>query len=133
MNYDNVKNLKVGDKTFVVSGSSYHSFARAVVIKITPKGYIDLKIGEQEKVVRFRPDGSGLNESRYYGYRIDQLTFSERLQEKHKEEKLNSAARLIKEVVITDCRACYGKTAMEKMVAELQEKLNKAIEAVNEI
>jgi len=131
--YDNEKHLKVGDHTFAVSGSSYHSYTPAIVVKITPKGYIDLKLGGSEKIVRFRPDGSGLNESRYYGYRIDSLTYDERLAEQGKEDRLKAAASLIKEVVITDCKACYGKKSMQSMICQLETRLKQAREAVEAI
>jgi hypothetical protein len=134
MENQNLKNLKPGDKTFVRHGSSYHSYTPATVVKITPSGLVNLRIGNSTEIKQFNDDGYLRGGSRYYDYHIDCLTFAEREIELAKDARQRKASQLINAVSVEQRdRAKYGKESMQAIIIELQKQLDAAREAVEAI
>ena len=100
---------------------------------VKPSGLIDLTVGCNPEVKRFKQDGCLMGGSRYYEYRIDHMTFEARAEEQARFHRSITASRLINEVKVETCHGTYGKEAMQQCIAELQTKLDAAKAAVEAI
>lgn len=130
-------NLKAGDKVYVIRSSSWDAnFLASTVTNVTPKGFMDVKIGTNPDAVptRFRPDGEELGGDRYRCYTLDSMPFEERSAEIAKEGRAKHAAGLIRDVKLAgEVRHSWGKEALQKAVEELAVKLEAARAAVEAI
>lgn len=131
--------MKVGDKIFVARSGSWEThYTSCEVVKITPKGLVDVKLGSTEIRFKLKTAQYSLGEqyggSEYTRYWIDATPYAEREAFLASEGRARVAVSLIKEIYsATGVNLKWGKDGLEKEVARLQEMLNKAKEAVEAI
>ena len=127
------QDLQVNDKVYIYSsGAAYYT--PGVVVHKTPSGIVDVLIGSSEKPTRFNKEGMEQGGMRYHCYEIDHLTFEERsalLQSETRAKQAVTAICKIKPEGPVSFR--WGKVELLKEVERLQELLNEARAAVEQI
>lgn len=119
--------MKINDKVFVSESwsggsSSYH---QGTVVKITPKGMIDVQIGAGVEAIRFNADGVGVGyNSRKY---LDKIPFDERVTLLAQEQRAKKAANALVGIQSqAGINYCWGKEGLQTEITRLQDLLNAA-------
>lgn len=128
--------LKVGDKVFLAHmGGWSTSYRIGTVVKITPKGLVDIDTGLATPR-RFRADGKELGGSDRFPTFIDSMEYTERVAWLEQKKRAAIAANLICAVTANQegkPLATWGKEYLQKEVDRLQELLDIARQAVEAI
>jgi|HubBroStandDraft_3_1064219.scaffolds.fasta_scaffold197518_1 hypothetical protein len=129
--------FKPGNEIYIRQGGSSRSFIKAVVVKITPKGFMDVTWGTLSEPRRFNPDGyevSQFKSSRYYLMTLDlQMTVPERDAYLAKEQRGRIANNAVRELVAGVGDYCFKPEDLNRVLDKLQADLNAARALVAEI
>lgn len=130
--------LKVGDKFYSVRFNGHghtYTYTKMVVVKVTPKGFVDGRYEHNElaEPIRYNPQGVEIGDS-YRKAEIDTKPYDERTEELASEERAKSAANAICRITVdTNVNYRYGKDGMTSVLDELQKQIDAARELVTKI
>lgn len=133
-----LENLKVGDKVYVqrsYSGWGVLNYVPSVIVKITPKGLIDVAVGVGGAATRFNKNGNQYGDHRFGDCIDTEFSFSERKSLIEQGERKVAAAKAMEMVKCESIRNPEYQTQayLYKLLQELQAKLDAARELVNAI
>ena len=121
--------MTVGQKVYMNDG--HRRYVAGEVVKITPKGLIDVKWGHEGKVTsRFKADGKRQGDSYYSAWTLDtEMPFDARTEYVQNEAVLEEAGKAFNGIKIETVSFWYGRNFGKEDIAArldaLQEQINK--------
>lgn len=104
------------------------------VTKVTPKGFVDVLIGDSACPVRFRPDGRESGATPFRCRHLDDLSFTEREANNAALKRIEYAAHLLNAVRLKETvRGTWSKESLLSLVNELEARVHDARTATEAI
>lgn len=124
-------NLKVGTEVYIGRYTGHgREYAKATVVKVTPKGFADVKIGASEFIIRFNPDGDEPGR-RLLSWSIDaEMTVAQRVQYVAREERERAARKIVRGLAIGKIHDFEDRQGMLNAIGILRRDLDAAHAAV---